>query len=161
MPASFYLETTIIGHLSSRPSRLLLTAAIQQTTREWWDDHRHSYDLYVSRFVLDECLAGDLAAATERMRFLDGIAELDITEQVVELGDALMSTVPLPGKAQIDALHVATAAIHGVQYLLTWNCKHIANASLRPRIERACRETGYEPPTICTPQELLEVENDT
>lgn len=160
MNASLYIETTIIGHLSSRPSALLITAAIQQTTRQWWDEHRHRYELFVSRFVVDECSAGDADAAAERLKLIDGIPELDVTEAVFELAVALLSSVPLPETAQIDALHVAVAAVNGVQYLLTWNCRHLANAALRPKIELVCRESGYEPPIICTPQELLEVSND-
>jgi predicted nucleic acid-binding protein len=126
MKPSVYIDTTIIGYLTSRVSSLLLTAANQQVTREWWDEHRGHFDVFVSRAVVDEA-------------------------------DALVARVPLPGKAQVDALHVAVAAVNGVQYLLTWNCKHIANASLRPRIESVCRDLGYEPPSICTPQEIMEI----
>ena len=157
MNGSLYIETTIIGHLACRPSPLLLTAAIQQTTQEWWDHHRHRYDLFVSRFVVDECSAGDPDAAAERLHLINDIPELDVAAPVFDLADSLLSSVPLPEIAQIDALHVAVAAVNGVQYLLTWNCRHIANAALRPKIELVCRESGYEPPTICTPQELLEV----
>ena len=157
MNASLYIETTIIGHLTSRPSGLVLTAAIQQTTHEWWDNHRHRYELFVSRFVVDECAAGDPEAGADRLNLIDEISQLDVSEPVFDLADSLLSSVPLPENAQIDALHVAVAAVNGVQYLLTWNCRHIANATLRPKIEAVCRESGYEPPTICTPQELLEI----
>lgn len=156
MNPSLYLETTIIGHLTSWPSPLLQTAAIQQTTREWWDDHRHQYELFVSRFVVDECAAGDSDAAKDRLERIDGIPLLDITDDVSDLADALLAHVPLPQKAQVDALHVAVTAVNGIQYLLTWNCRHIANAMLRPSIEQVCRDCGFEPPVICTPQELME-----
>jgi len=79
--------------------------------------------------------------------------------EVTALATSIVVGVPLPEKAAIDALHIAVAAVNGVEYLLTWNCKHIANPSLRPQIERTCREMGFEPPVICTPQELLEIDN--
>jgi len=156
MQPSVYLETSIIGYLTSRPSRDLITAANQQMTREWWDDHRQGFEVFVSQFVLDECGAGDTEAAQERMAVLSGVVELDATDDVQRLAEALLERVPLPDKAGVDALHIAVATVHGIEYLLTWNCTHIANAAMRPRIEAICRSLGYEPPTICTPQELME-----
>ena len=156
MKRSVYLETSIFGYLTSRPSRDLVTAANQQLTHDWWDEHRESFELYISQFVIDECSTGDAAAAEERLNVLAGIPQLRVTEAVDNLGDELVRKVPLPGKAEVDALHIAVATVHGVDYLLTWNCSHIANATLRPRIEAICRSLGYEPPAICTPQELLE-----
>lgn len=156
MRSTVYLETTIIGYLASWPSRDLITAANQQLTHEWWNDHRQTFDLYVSQFVIDECSAGDKTAAQERAVFLTGIPELSVSDDVKRLAEDLVQRVPLPEKGAVDALHIAVAAVHGIDYLLTWNCAHIANASLRPRIEALCRAFGHEPPTICTPQELLE-----
>ncbi len=108
-------------------------------------------------FVLQEVSAGDAEAAKLRMQALDGIAEIEITEDVEIMAKQLLSQVPLPAKAKVDALHIATATIGGMDYLLTWNCKHIANPALRVKIESVIRATGYEPPVICTPHELLEV----
>jgi hypothetical protein len=156
MKPSLYIETTIIGYLTSRVSNLLVAAANQQITRDWWDDHRGDFEVFISRFVVDECAAGDREGAAERLERIKGIPLLNVTDEVVRLADILLVGVPLPRKAQVDAYHVAVATVNGVQYLLTWNCKHIANASLRPRIERVCREFGYEPPCICTPQEIME-----
>ncbi|ETW95174.1 MAG: DNA-binding protein [Candidatus Entotheonella gemina] len=156
MNATVYIETSIIGYLTSRPSRGLITAANQQLTYDWWHEHRQQFDLFVSQFVIDECAAGDVVAAKERLDVLVNIRQLEVTEAVESLAQALLDQVPLPGKAQVDALHIATATIHGMEYLLTWNCTHIANAILRPRVEAICRSLGYEPPTICTPQELME-----
>jgi len=156
MKPSVYLETSIIGYLTSRPSRDLITAANQQMTHQWWDDRREKFDVFVSQFVIDECQAGDADAAEERREVLSGIGELDATEDVERLAEALMKRVPLPEKAEVDALHIAVATVHGIEYLLTWNCAHIANAAMRPRIEAICRSLGYEPPAICTPQELME-----
>ncbi|HUT88160.1 MAG TPA: type II toxin-antitoxin system VapC family toxin [Thermoguttaceae bacterium] len=157
MKPTVYLETTVIGYLAMRVSGILRVAANQQTTRDWWDNHRRRFDLFVSRFVVDECSDGDPVAAEERLAYLEGIPLLQMSDDVNSLAESLLLAVPLPEKAAIDALHISVAAVNGVQYLLTWNCKHIANPSLRPGIERVCRDMDYEPPVICTPQELLEI----
>lgn len=159
MKPTVYIETTIIGYLAMRVSGVLRIAANQQTTREWWDHHRQRFDLLVSRFVLDECSEGDPVAAQERLAYVQGIPLLEIPDEVNALASSLRSGVPLPDKAAMDALHIAVAAVNGVDYLLTWNCRHIANPSMRPQIERICRERGVEPPVICTPQELLEIDD--
>jgi hypothetical protein len=86
---------------------------------------------------------------------LEGVPQLEIRADAVELSRALLQRGPLPSKASADALHIAIAAVPGVEYLLTWNCKHIANAEMRPLIERGCRARGYEPPVLCTPEELM------
>lgn len=155
-----YVETTIPSYLTAWPSRDLLRAAHQQVTREWWD-RRAAFDLYISPQVLVECEAGDPDAAAERLAAVAGLPLLDQTADVVALAEALVREVPIPPKAAADAVHIATAAVHGMQYLLTWNCTHIANAILRPRIEAACRATGCEPPLICTPQELPPPEDES
>jgi len=156
MKATVYLETSIIGYLTSRPSRDLVTAANQQITREWWEDHRNKFDTFISQFVIDECGEGDAGAAKERMDVLANLPLLDVTEEVETFAEELVRKIPLPEKAEVDALHIAVATVGGVDYLLTWNCTHIANAALRPRIEAVCRSLGCDPPTICTPQELME-----
>jgi hypothetical protein len=156
---TIYIETTIIGYLAMRVSRDLRVAANQQMTRDWWDNYRAQYELLVSQFVIDECSAGDSAAAQERLAFLQGLPQLEITEEVNALAEALIGGFALPPKAIVDAFHISVAAVHGVEYLLTWNCKHIANAALRLRIEKVCRNLDYEPPVICTPQELMEIED--
>jgi len=159
MKPTVYLETTIIGYLAMRVSGVLRVAANQQTTRDWWDTHRQAFDLFVSRFVVDECSDGDPVAAQDRLAYLNGIPLLQVSDDVNSLAESLITGVPLPEKAAIDALHISVAAVNGVEYLLTWNCKHIANPSMRMRIEHLCREMGYEPPVICTPQELLEIDD--
>lgn len=158
---SIYLETSVIGCLAMRLSGILRMAANQQTTRDWWDNRRHEYELFVSRYVVDECSQGDPVAARERLVFLEGIPLLEISDEVKTLANALMTKVPLPPKAVVDALHISIAALSGIEYLLTWNCKHIANPALQKRIQSACRELGCEPPVICTPHELLEFNDAT
>ncbi len=159
MKPTVYLETTIIGYLAMRPSRDLLVAANQQLTRDWWDNHRQKYEPFISRFVVQECGGGDPAAALERSEFLKVLAVLDVTEEVDSLAQKLAKGIQLPSKAVIDASHISTAAVNGVEYLVTWNCTHIANPALRHRIERICRDSGYEPPVICTPQELMRIDH--
>lgn len=159
MKPTVYIETTVPSYLTAWPSRDLVRAAHQQITREWWA-HRDAFDLYMSRLVVQECQAGDQQAAVDRLAALAGIPLLEQTPEAGELADALLRDVPLPQKAAADALHIATAAVHGMQYLLTWNCTHIANAALRPQIEAVCRAAGFEPPLICTPEELPPEESE-
>lgn len=111
----------------------------------------------MSELVLEEVAAGDPIAAAARLKVLDGIPEIGLTDQVAAIAERLLTKAALPNKARLDALHIAAAAIGGMDYLLTWNCTHIANPALRSRIEAVIRSFGYEPPIICTPQELLEV----
>jgi len=155
MKPTVYLETSIIGYLAALPSRDLLTAAHQQVTHTWWHTRRSIFDLFVSQLVLDECAAGDVEAATRRALFLADLPLLDIGSEVTDLALHLVQTVPLQPRVAADALHIALAARHGIDYLLTWNCAHIANAELRPRINRACVAKGYAPPVLCTPEELI------
>jgi len=160
MKPRVYLETTIPSYLTAWPSRDLVRAAHQQITRDWWDRRRAEFELYISQVVLRECQAGDATAAAERLKILQDLPLLEQTEEATRLAQALVDRVPLPERAAVDALHVAIATVHGVDYLLTWNCTHIANATLRDPIESVCRENGYEPPAICTPDELLAEEGD-
>jgi PIN domain len=153
MKRRVYIETTVPSYLAAWASRDLVRAAHQQITREWWS-HRDTFELYSSRLVVEECEAGDAQAAADRLATLAGISLLEPTPDAAALAEALMRGVPLPERAAADALHIAIAAVHGVDYLLTWNCTHIANVTLRPRIEAVCRAAGYEPPLICTPEEL-------
>jgi hypothetical protein len=154
MKPRVYIETTVPSYLTAWPSRDVVRAGEQQVTRDWWA-RRDRYELRVSSLVLLECGAGDSDAAAARLAALAGIPVLLQTSEAEVLAADLLRGVPLPPQAAADALHIAVAAVHGVSYLVTWNCAHIANATLRPRIEAVCRRSGYEPPVICTPQELL------
>ena len=158
MNPTVYIETTIPSYLTAWRSSELQMAANQQTTRAWWDNERKRYDLYVSQLVLTEIKNGDLDAAERRMQVLEGIQLLDINDAVRSLAERLVAEHILPETALDDALHIAVAAVHGLDYLLTWNCKHIANAIMRPKIEQTCRMAQYEPPVICTPLELMDGE---
>ena len=154
--AKLYLETTVISYLTARPSRNLRVVAHQEITADWWARRRVRFDLYVSRLVVDEASAGDVEAAARRLATLDGIPRLELTESVSMLAARLVAEAAIPREAIEDALHVAVAAAHGMDYLLTWNCRHIANATMRNRIADICAASGVEAPVICTPEELLE-----
>ncbi|MBI1852011.1 MAG: type II toxin-antitoxin system VapC family toxin [Planctomycetes bacterium] len=155
-----YLETSVVGYATSRPSRDLVVAARQQITREWFALRAQRYELFVSQLVASEASGGDEEAARERTGFLHGIPRLGITDPAGELAAKLVESGAVPRNAAEDALHIAVAAVHGVDYLLTWNCKHIANATMRQAIERVCRNANYEAPVICTPEELMNDEQD-
>ena len=137
-----YLETTVPSYLTAWPSRDLVRAGHQQITREWWRTRRDSFDIFVSQFVLDEAAAGDPEAARARLQTLQEYPLLDITETVDELAAAFIKTLALPPKAVTDAAHIAVAAVHGMHFLLTWNCTHIANAEMAVAIEQVCGEHG-------------------
>jgi predicted nucleic acid-binding protein len=147
MKARVYLETTIPSYLTAWPSRDLVRAAHQQITREWWG-RQHGYELFISQLVVRECQAGDQDAASAGLVALSGLPLLEQSEAVEALAQVLRDQVPLPERATADALHIATAAAHGMDYLLTWNCTHIANVTLRGQIEAVCRDAGFEPPAI-------------
>jgi hypothetical protein len=153
-----YIETTIAGHLTSRLPKDPIVAGQMLLTRDWWLNRRAQYECFTSQRVLEEASRGDPAAVAER---LAALAVLPIVEpadstQVEDLAGLLLARGALPAKARVDSLHLATAAATGMDYLLTWNCRHLANAATRARIEAACRDCGFEPPLICTPAELDE-----
>ena len=133
---TLYLETTVPSYLTAWPSRDLIRAGHQQITKEWWQARRAGFDIYISQFVLDEAAAGDAEAAREQLEALQGLPLLDLTEEVVELAEALKTSLALPEKAATDAAH-------------------IANAEMFAPIEAACRERGFPFPVICTPEELM------
>ena len=155
LKARLYLETTVPSYLTAWPSRDLISASHQQITREWWESRRADFEVFISQLVLDEAAAGDPAAARERLAALQDLPQLDITDDVVALAGALVTSLALPTRASTDAAHIALAAVHGMHFLLTWNCTHIANAEMAVAIARVCQEHGFTAPVICTPEELM------
>lgn len=155
MKPGVYLETTIVSYLAARPSRDLVIVAHQQITREWWENKRDDFDLYAAQLVIQEASAGDAEAARKRLEILAPLPLLVVTPAAIALARSLTTNGPLPKKAGADALHIAIAATNGLDYLLTWNCKHIANAQMYTAVALKCRAAGFEPPVICTPEELL------
>ena len=157
MKPRLYLETTIPSYLVARRSRDLRLAANQETTEEWWETQRQSYDLYISQFVRTEIERGDAGAAANRVALLQGIPVLPELDSARHLAEAIVAAGLIPSQAALDAAHIATATVHAMDYLLTWNCKHIHNVATLRRIERRCEQLGYNCPIICTPDDLMGV----
>ena len=152
---SVYIETTIPSYLTAWPARNLIAAAHQAVTREWWVLRRNSFRLFVSQLVITEASAGDLAAAQLRLGALVGIPLLPSTDSVEWIASELGRLSLVPANAAADAFHVAFASVHAVDYLLTWNCRHIANAERLPGIKVFLRDNGFAVPNVCTPEELM------
>ena len=150
-----YVETSVVSYLTARATNNLLAAAWQTATAEWWDGHRSRFELRTSALTIEEAGRGHQEAATRRLEALGGIAMLPITEAVVTLADALIRRRALPANAQNDAIHIGVSAVHGVDYLLTWNFRHLANAETRPLVREVCEQQGHASPEICTPSELM------
>ncbi|SPE36523.1 conserved hypothetical protein [Candidatus Sulfopaludibacter sp. SbA6] len=142
MKAKLYLETTIPSYLVGRPSRDLLVAAHQEITRDWWESRRSEFDLYVSELVVQEVRAGDAHLANQRLEILRGVPILAVNDEILQLAEDLITEGPIPRKAAGDAAHIAIATVYGCEYLLTWNCRHIANAELHRAIRRVVEESG-------------------
>lgn len=150
-----YIETSIIGYLTVRPSSNLILMANVETTREWWETRRVQFSLYISQTVLDEVARGDAEIALKRLDILKDFPLLQVNESVENLAAEFLAKSNLPPKAADDSIHIAVATVYGLDYLLTWNCKHIANAQIQKKLAQISLDTGYELPTICTPYELM------
>jgi hypothetical protein len=155
MKRKVYIETSIPSYLTARPSNDIRAMANKNATLEWWENYRFDFDLFISEFVIAEVGLGHPEAAQRRLSVIADLPELFVTEEVKVLANALITEGPIPAKSEVDAYHISVATINGMEYLLTWNCTHIANAVLRPKIEAICRKYGFEPPILCTPQELI------
>ena len=156
MKASVYIETSVFSYLTARASNDLRAMANQSATLDWWETQRANYNVFISELVVSEASKGHPEASQRRLAVINDLPLIVISEEVRGLAQALIENHALPRKAEADAYHVALAVVHGIEYLLTWNCTHIANAHTRPKIEATCRRLGYEPPVICTPLELTE-----
>jgi hypothetical protein len=152
---TLYIETSIVSYLAADPSRHPVTARNQRLTHEWWNTRRQDYALYTSETVRDEVADGDPNMAERRLALLTGVGLLLPRDDVALLASEIQTRIRLPARAATDAFHIAFAAIYEAEYLLTWNCKHIANPALKPRLAQACRLRGVELPVLCTPQDLL------
>jgi hypothetical protein len=155
--ASIYVETSIISYLVARPSRDLMIAAGQQITAEWWETSRGSYDVVTSDLVVLESREGDPHIARKRLDLLKGIRAVELTDKARQLAETLTTKGALPKIAQADALHIAVAAVNTIDYLLTWNLRHIDNPAIKPRVREICGTEGYRCPEICTPFEIMEL----
>ncbi|MEN6336376.1 MAG: type II toxin-antitoxin system VapC family toxin [Phycisphaerales bacterium] len=161
MKKRVYIETSIVSYLTARPSRDLLAAAWQEITTAWWDRRRQDFELYTSELTVEESSGGDAIAAQRRLESLQSLPLLEITDSALALAEVLVNAGAIPGNAAGDALHVALATVHRMDYLLTWNCRHIDNAEMMPAIRAVALSSGYSLPEICTPQELMGEEAET
>ncbi len=156
MKETVYVETSIFGYLAARSTTNLILAANMKITQDWWDTRRSAFTIYASELVEDEAARGDNAIANLRLDLLKSIMYLDITQEATELAQEFLQRSNLPSKAANDSLHIALATVYGLDYLLTWNCKHMANAQIQKKLSQISFELGYELPVICTPYELIE-----
>jgi len=155
MQRTVYLETSVLSYLTGRPSRDVITAARQQITCEWWASKRSEFSLHVSQPVVFEAASGDSEAAARRLAAIETIPLLEVTIEASELAEFLIRETPFPESAEVDALHIAIACVHQLDFILTWNFRHIANASIRAKLEELAQRKGMQLPVICTPEELL------
>jgi len=155
-----YLESSVVSYRTARPSRDVIVLSHQEITRIWWQKHLHEYSLFVSEVVLDEIRRGDSVAASERLNMVSEIPLLTIGPDVESLALVYQAKLVLPEKALRDTLHLAVASIHAVDYLITWNCKHIANAHIRRQLAEINDSEGIHTPIVCTPEELLDDDDD-
>lgn len=142
------------------PTAAATTVSQQIATRLWWDDDRVRYSLVTSQYVYDESKAGDRVLASERLRHLSGIPLLPLAPLIDELAAEILARAILPASAALDALHIACAAVHRIDFLLTWNCKHIANPVILPRVYRVIDDFALPFPVICTPQDMRNSDED-
>jgi predicted nucleic acid-binding protein len=155
-----YIESTIPSYVVARPARDLLQAARQQLTHDWWDLKREQHELFTSQVVLDEIAFGEKQMAARRLETLQGVPLLQATDAAKEVARKILASGLLPGTAGRDATHIALASAYEMDMLLTWNCRHIANATIQHRLRKLVEAAGFTLPVICTPEELLENENE-
>jgi predicted nucleic acid-binding protein len=152
-----YLDTSVISYLAARPSRDALTRSRQELTRYWREHRRHEFALYTSELVKEEAERGNAEASRARMEILRHTQLAPPSAAADFLAPLFLRATGLPKKASNDMRHVALATVHGMKYLLTWNCKHLANPNVLRMVTKICQQGGYQPPLLCTPEELLEV----
>ena len=155
-----YVETSVVSNLTARRSYNLIDAARQAATQTWWDTMRCEFDLFVSLLVIDEASKGDSEASRKRLEALKEMSVVTITREMEVLAERLLEATAVPRSSYEDAVHIAAATVGKMDYLLTWNCKHIANAVTMPKIFKVCNDSGYQCPIICTPEQLGKEEND-
>lgn len=155
MSETVYIETSILGYLTARSTKNLILAANMEITRDWWELRRDAFSLYTSEAVLAEVAQGDSEIAAQRLKILRNFPLLALNQAVQGLAVRFLSRSNLPSKAKVDAIHIAAATVHGMDYLLTWNCKHIANAQIQGKLAEISLDCGYVLPVLCTPNELM------
>ena len=157
MKPSVYIETTVISYLTARPSRDLIIAAHQQITVEWWTVARPQVGCFISPFVIDEASRGDAVYARKRLDEIVDFDVLQVNEGIEDLARQYFAALQIPEKAKIDAFHLAVAVWHKMDYVLSWNCKHMASGRVQKTLQEINAKSGSHTPIICTPEELMEV----
>lgn len=155
MAEAVYIETSILGYLAARSTKNLILAANMEITRDWWELRRNAFTLYTSEAVLTEVAQGDPEIAAQRLSMLRNFPLLALNQDVQGLAAQILARSNLPPKAEVDAIHIAAATVHGMDYLLTWNCRHIANAQIQGKLAEISLDLGYVLPVLCTPSELM------
>ena len=150
-----YVESSVISYLTARPSTDIVKLTKQTQTRMWWEQ-REQWDLFVSPAVIEEIQGGDKEAARKRLDAVEGLLHLNNTKEMDAFAGGLIQDGILPGKASLDALHIAIAALSSMDYLVTWNQKHIFNPNRIESLYAAIRRRGYAPPVLIRPDCFLE-----
>jgi hypothetical protein len=158
--ATVYLETTIVSYLTAYPSSLIIVAANQELTRQWWREERQKYRCFVSRYVVEESLSGDADAARRRKEILQAIPVLETTPRIESLAARIGRALTIPASAEADAFHLACAIEYEMDYLLTWNCKHLANGPRMKQLSALAAAESLWLPIILTPQEMVNVRGE-
>jgi hypothetical protein len=143
--------------LVARPSKQSRLQADQETTRQWWEHHAGDFDMFVSEIVVREVQRGDAAMAAGRLAKIRNLPILTASEAAENLATLLLERV-IPVQAIDDAAHIAVAAVNGMDFLLTWNCRHINNRYTIRRVEKCCADAGFACPVVATPAELMSIE---
>lgn len=155
MKKRVYVDSSVISYLTARPSKIEEKRERQQITRRWWEE-RHRWDLFLSSAVMDEIEEGDVTAATRRMAIAIHLTQLPEEPQLYEVAEELVSTGAVPIIALADATHLAWAALNKMDYLLTWNQKHLNNDATRKKIKDTLEKKGLRNVEVLSPQALLE-----
>jgi predicted nucleic acid-binding protein len=157
MKESIYLETTVVSYYTSKPSRDIVALAHQEITRQWWPIAIRRYDIFISEVVTEEARFGDPEAAKRRLEELKDFPHLELNDKVEEMAQVYMERLNIPEKSFRDAAHLAIACVHNIDYLVTWNCAHLANGEVIKKLMKINESLGIHTPIICTPEELMEV----
>lgn len=154
MHPKVYLETTVISYYTAEPSRDLVIAGRQESTREFWKQLFQTIDPYVSALVIQEARRGDAAYAKKRLEAIHAMPVLELTPDSQTLAQRLIDNHGIPQEYPEDALHIAIATMNGMDALVTWNFRHLNNPFTRTRVRRIIEQAGYQAPEICSPEEF-------
>jgi predicted nucleic acid-binding protein len=158
MKKRVYIETTVVSYFSAKPSRDITVVGHQEVTRELWPELLSKYETYISALVFEEAPKGDSAQANKRLAAIKPFPMLDIDDEVQSLAEKIIAKRAIPAEYPEDALHVAVAAVNGIEVVVTWNFTHLNNPFTRKRVRQIVEGEGYGCPEICSPEELLEVD---